>query len=186
MQWKLHVRFGGRAGETHRSKDDRALRSDPYTQHRTWQGWLYLAVVVDAYSRRVVGWAMADHVRAELVVEALETAVFTRTPGPGLVHHSDQGCQYTSLAFGRALRAAGVAGSMGSVGDCFDNAMAESFFATLQTELLDRHYWSTRQQLRLAIFDFIEAFYNPSRRHSSIGYLSPADYEKMTVATPAA
>jgi putative transposase len=156
------------------------------TQHRTWQGWLYLAVIIDAYSRRVVGWAMADHVRAELVVEALEMAVFTRTPGPGVVHHSDQGCQYTSLAFGRALRAAGVIGSMGSVGDCFDNALAESFFATLQTELLDRHYWSTRQQLRTAIFDFIEAFYNPSRRHSSIGYLSPANYEKMTAATPAA
>lgn len=156
------------------------------TQHRTWQGWLYVAVVVDAYSRRVVGWAMADHVRAELVVEALEMAVFARAPGQGVVHHSDQGCQYTSLAFGRALRATGVTGSMGSVGDCFDNALAESFFATLQTELLDRHYWSTRQQLRLAIFDFIEAFYNPSRRHSSLGYLSPVDYERLTCAAPAA
>ncbi|MDQ3980019.1 MAG: integrase core domain-containing protein, partial [Actinomycetota bacterium] len=102
------------------------------------------------------------------------------------VHHSDQGCRYTSLAFGRALRAGGVSGSMGTAGDCFDNALAESFFATLQTELLDRHIWSTRRQLEAAIFDFIEAFYNPSRRHSSLGYLSPNNYEKMNRAAPAA
>jgi putative transposase len=156
------------------------------TQHRSWQGWLYLAVVVDAWSRKVVGWAMADNLRAELVVEALQMAVATRRPAAGVVHHSDQGCQYTSLAFGRALRASGVNASMGTVGDCFDNAMAESFFATLQTELLDRHHWSTRHQLEVAIFDFIEAFYNPSRRHSSLGYLSPANYEKMHKAAPAA
>lgn len=167
------------------SGPDRVWVAD-ITQHRTWEGWLYLAVVVDAWSRKVVGWAMADHVRAELVVEALQMAVTVRRPAHGVVHHSDQGCQYTSLAFGRALRTSGVSPSMGTAGDCFDNALAESFFATLQTELLDRHHWSTRRQLETAIFDFIEAFYNPSRRHSSLGYLSPTNYEKMYSAVPAA
>ena len=142
------------------SGPDRVWVAD-ITQHRTWEGWVYLAVVVDAWSRKVVGWAMADHVRAELVVEALHMAVALRRPDHGVVHHSDQGCQYTSLAFGRALRANGVSGSMGSAGDCFDNALAESFFATLQTELLDRHHSSTRRQLKVAIFAFIEAFSNP-------------------------
>jgi putative transposase len=156
------------------------------TQHRTWEGWLYLAVVVDAHSRRVIGWAMDQHARADLVVRALQMAVAARSPAPGVVHHSDQGAQYTSLAFGRALRAAGIHGSMGTAGDCYDNALAESFFATLQTELLDRHYWSTRHQLRLAVFDYIETFYNPTRRHSALGYLSPATYEKMTTVQPAA
>ena len=112
------------------------------TQHRTWEGWLYVAVVIDAYSRRVIGWAMADHIRAELVIEAVEMALWNRQPAPGVIHHSDQGGQYTSLAFGRTLRAAGMKASMGTVGDCFDNALAESFFATLQTELLDRHFWA--------------------------------------------
>lgn len=167
------------------SAPDRVWVAD-ITQHRTWEGWLYLAVVVDAWSRKVVGWAMANHVRAELVVEALEMAVAVRRPERGVVHHSDQGCQYTSLAFGRALRVSGVTGSMGTAGDCFDNALAESFFATLQTELLDRHHWSTRRQLQGAIFDFIEAFYNPRRRHSSLAYLSPVNYEKMHRAAPAA
>jgi putative transposase len=156
------------------------------TQHPTWEGWLYVAVVLDAYSRRVVGWAMADHIRAELVIEALQMAIGNRRPGPGLVHHSDQGSQYTSLAFGRTLRAAGMVPSMGSVGDAYDNALAESFFATLQTELLDRHPWPTRRQLRIAVFDYLEAFYDRRRRHSALGYLSPVNYEKMTAAAPAA
>jgi transposase InsO family protein len=130
-------------------------------------------VALDVYIGRVVGWAMADHLRAEPVVEALQMAVSFRVPPAGVVHHSDQGCQYTSLVFGRALRAAGAVGSMGSVGDAYDNALAESFFATLQTELLDRHYWSSRSQLEMAIFDYIKAFYNPHRRHSSLGQLSP-------------
>lgn len=166
-------------------RQDRLWVAD-VTQHATWEGWLYVAVVLDAYSRRVVGWAMADHIRAELVVEALQMALWNRRPAPGLVHHSDQGSQYTSLAFGRTLRAAGVVASMGSVGDAYDNALAESFFATLQTELLDRHTWPTRRQLRIAVFDYLEGFYNPRRRHSSLGYLSPANYEKMTAAAPAA
>jgi putative transposase len=147
------------------------------TQQRTWEGWLYLAVVIDAFARRVVGLAMADHLRTELVLEALDMAVAHRRPGPGVVHHSDHGCQYTSLAFGRRVREAGVVQSMGSVGDCFDNAVAESFFATLECELFDRHTWPTRRQLRVETFDFIEGFYNQRRRHSTLGYLSPANYE---------
>jgi len=144
----------------------------------TWSGWLYLAVVLDVWSRRVVGWAMADHLRAELVVDALEMALWTRQPAAGLVHHSDQGCQYTSLAFGRRCREAAITPSMGSVGDCFDNAMAESFFATLECELLDRTRFATRTQARVAVFDYLEGFYNPHRRHSALNYLSPTDYER--------
>jgi putative transposase len=123
--------------------------------------------------------------RAELVIEALQMAIWSRRPAPGLIHHSDQGAQYTSLAFGRALRSVGMVPSMGSVGDAYDNALAESFFATLQTELLDRRSWATRRQLRIALFDYLEAFYNPRRRHSSLGYLIPANCEKMTAAAPA-
>jgi putative transposase len=144
----------------------------------TWSGWLYLAVVLDVWSRRVVGWAMADHLRTELVVDALDMALWNRRPAAGLVHHSDQGCQYTSLAFGRRCREAGITPSMGSVGDCFDNAMAESFFATLECELLDRHRFATRTQARVAVFDYLEGFYNPHRRHSALGQLSPTDYER--------
>lgn len=147
------------------------------TQQRTWEGWLYVAVVLDAFSRRVVGLAIAEHLRTELVLEALDMAVAHRRPGRGLVHHSDHGCQYTSLAFGRRIREAGIAQSMGSVGDCFDNAVAESFFATLECELFDRHTWPTRRQLRIETFDFIEGFYNQRRRHSTLGYHSPANYE---------
>ncbi len=144
----------------------------------TWQSFLYLAVVVDAYSRRVVGWAMADHLRTGLVLDALVMAVQRRRPKPGLVHHSDHGCQYTSLAFGRRCREAGIAQSLGSVGDCFDNAMAESFNATLECELIARSCWRTHGEARMAVFDFIEGFYNPHRRHSALGYLSPAEYER--------
>jgi transposase InsO family protein len=147
------------------------------TQQRCWDGWLYVAVVIDAFSRRVVGWSMADHLRTELVLDALNMAVAHRRPTVEVVHHSDHGCQYTSLAFGRRLREARLARSMGSVGDCFDNAVAESFFATLECELLDRQSWPTRRDLSTAVFDFIEAFYNPRRRHSTLGYLSPANYE---------
>jgi len=144
----------------------------------TWMGFLYLAVVLDAYSRRVVGWAMADHLRSELVVEAVEMALWRRQPLHGLVHHSDRGSQYTSLAFGRRLRDAGMMASMGSRGDCFDNAMAESFFATLECELLARQRFPTRNAARLALFDYIEGFYNSHRRHSALDYLSPAAYER--------
>jgi putative transposase len=150
----------------------------------TWAGFLYLAVVLDVFSRRVVGWAMASHLRTELVLAALNMAIAQRRPRSGLIHHSDQGCQYTSLAFGRRLREAGIAASMGSRGDCFDNALCESFFATLECELLDRSAFPTRTDARLAIFEWIEAFYNTHRRHSALGYLSPADFERRY--TPAA
>ena len=144
----------------------------------TWQGFLYLAVVLDACTRRIVGWSMADHLRAELVVDALDMALWNRRPTTGLVHHSDHGSQYTSLAFGRRCREAGIAVSMGSVGDCYDNALAESFFATLECELVDRSRWRTHAEARMAVFDFIEAFYNPRRRHSALGYVSPTEYER--------
>jgi putative transposase len=158
-------------------RPDRLWTAD-ITYVPTGTGWLYLAVVLDVFSRRVVGWAMADHLRTELVLDALDMAIWNRRPPPGLVHHSDQGCQYTSLAFGRRLRDSGIVASMGSVGDCFDNAVTESFFATLECELLDRQRFRTHTQARMAVFDYLEGFYNPRRRHSALGYLSPADYEK--------
>jgi transposase InsO family protein len=143
----------------------------------TWAGFLYLAVVLDAFSRRVVGWAMETHLRAELVLQALEMAYGQRRPSE-VVHHSDQGTQYTSIAFGARCREMGVRPSMGSVGDCFDNAMAESFFATLECELLDRRRFKTQAEAEIAVFDFIEGWYNPQRKHSSLGYLSPVQFEK--------
>jgi len=143
----------------------------------TWAGFLYLAVVLDAWSRRVVGWAMESHLRTELVLAALDMAVAQRRPTE-VIHHSDQGCQYTSLAFGRRCGEAGVRPSMGSVGDAYDNAMCESFFATLECELLDRDRFRTQADARLAIFDFIEGWYNPRRRHSALDYLSPMIYER--------
>ena len=144
----------------------------------TWQGFLYVAVVIDTFSRAVVGWSMAGHLRTELILDALDMAIARRRPGGGLVHHSDRGTQYTSLAFGRRTREAGISRSMGSTGDAYDNALAESFFASLETELLDRTTFRTRADARLAVFDYIEAFYNPQRRHSALGYLSPAEFER--------
>ena len=143
----------------------------------SWAGFLYLAVTLDACTRRVVGWAMANHLRTELVIDALDMALCQRRPAD-VIHHSDQGVQYTSLAFGQRCQEAGVRPSMGSVGDCFDNAMCESFFATLECELIDQCTFRTQAEARAAVFDFIEGFYNTHRRHSSIGYLSPADYER--------
>ena len=157
------------------------------TEHPTDEGKVYLGVVVDAWSRRVVGWSIADHIRSELVVDAVQMAVWRRQPPAGqTIAHSDHGSQYTSWAFGRRLRAAGLLGSMGTIGDAYDNALCESFFHTLQLELLDEHHWKTRRQLAQAIFEWIEAWYNASRRHSSIQMLSPIDYELLTAAEPAA
>jgi len=148
------------------------------TEHLTDEGKVYLGVVLDAWSRRVIGWSIADHIRSELVVDAVQMAIWRRRPPEGqTIAHSDHGSQYTSWAFGRRLRAAGLLGSMGSIGDAYDNALCESFFGTLQLELLDEHHWDTRQQLAQAIFEWIEAWYNPRRRHTSIGSLSPIDYE---------
>lgn len=143
----------------------------------TWAGFLFLAVVVDAWSRRVVGWSMANHLRTELVLEALNMALEQRRP-EGVIHHSDQGTQYTSIAFGTRCREAGVRPSTGSVGDCFDNALCESFFATLECELLDQHRFKNQEEARRAVFEFLEGWYNLHRRHSSLGYLSPAEFEK--------
>ena len=148
------------------------------TYLRTWEGWLYLAAVQDAYSRRIVGWSMADHMRSDLVVDALQMAVARRRPEAGLIHHSDQGSQFVSLAFGQAAGKAGIARSMGSRGDCFDNAVAETFFATLKKELVHRRSWPDREELRREVFDYIEIFYNATRRHSTLGMLSPARYEE--------
>lgn len=144
----------------------------------TWSGFLYLAVVLDVWSRRIVGWAMATHLRSELVLAALNMAIEQRRP-PAVIHHSDQGCQYTSVDFGFRCGEMGVRPSMGSVGDCYDNAMCESFFATLECELLDRYSYATPAQARPAVFKFIEGWYNPHRRHSALDYLSPINYERM-------
>jgi putative transposase len=153
------------------------------TEHPTAGGKVYLAVVLDAWSRMVIGWSIADHIRSELVVDALQMAIWRRRPVKGkTICHTDHGSQYTSWAFGRRLRAAGLLGSMGSIGDCFDNSLAESFFGTLQLELLDRHHWESRDQLASAIFDYVEAFYNPRRRHSSIENFSPAEFESRHIA----
>ena len=143
----------------------------------TWAGFLYLAVVLDAFSRRIVGWSMANHLRTSLVLAALDMALWQRRP-ENVIHHSDQGSQYTSIAFGKRCRTAGVRPSMGSVGDCYDNALCESFFATLECELIDRQRFRSQAEARMAVFEFIEGWYNPRRRHSAIGYLSPINYER--------
>ncbi len=143
----------------------------------TMAGFLYLAVVLDAWSRRIVGWAFSADLKTRVVLDALDMALAARKPD-SVIHHSDRGSQYTSLAFGNRCKEAGVRPSTGSVGDAYDNAMCESFFATLECELLDRHRFQTHTQARMAVFHFIEGFYNPSRRHSALGYLSPIEYER--------
>lgn len=163
-------------------------RFDPGAPDRTWfadisyiptgEGWLYLAAVLDGCSRKVVGWAMAEHVRAELAVDALQMALERRQPAQGLIHHSDRGSQYTAGVYAQALQAAGLRQSMGRVATCFDNAACESFFATLKTELVHTRTWPTRQAARTAIYEYVEVFYNRRRRHSALGYLSPAEYER--------
>jgi putative transposase len=148
----------------------------------TWAGFLFLAIVLDACSRKVVGWAMENHLRTELVLAAINMALAQRGP-EGVIHHSDHGCQYTSFAFGKRCREMGVMPSVGSVGDAYDNAMAESFFATLECELLDRRSFQTQAEAKLAVFEFIEGFYNTRRRHSSLGYRSPVRFESELMAT---
>lgn len=143
----------------------------------TWEGWVYLAAVEDMWSRRIVGWAMADHMRTELVDAALRMAIQARQPET-VIHHSDQGSQYTSIAFGITCHEHGVVPSMGNIGDCYDNAMAESFFATLKTERVDRRSYRTRTDAIDDVFTWIEGWYNPHRRHSSIDYLSPDTFER--------
>ena len=147
------------------------------TYIHTWEGWLYLATVIDLGSRRVVGWATADHLRTDLIVEALNNAVTQRRPEPGVIFHSDRGCQYTSAHFGALADDLGVRLSVGRKGQCWDNAVAESFFATIKAELIDRRGWPTRIAAYKAIFGYIEGWYNTRRLHSSLGYLSPNTYE---------
>ncbi len=159
---------------------DRIYVSD-ITYVWTWEGWLYLATVIDLASRRVVGWAMAEHMRAELVCDALRMAVEARQPAPGLIFHSDRGTQYTATAFTGLLANHEMLQSLSRPGQCWDNAVAESFFASLKTELVDRRSWATRGQARRAIFEYIEVFYNRRRLHSSLGYFTPAEYEARRV-----
>jgi len=144
---------------------------------RTWEGWLYLVVILDAFSRRVVGWALADHLRTELATEALQVALNSRRRTPGLIHHSDRGGQYLSATYIGQLAAHGIRSSVGRPGTFFDNAAAESFFATLKSELLHRAVWPTRQHAKTAIFHYVEGFYNRLRRHSTLNYQSPDVYE---------
>jgi putative transposase len=149
------------------------------TEHPTAEGKLYCAAVMDAFPRKIIGWSMAARQNTDLVINALAMAVTRRQPdGNSTILHSDHGTQYTSWAFGKRLRDAGMLGSMGTVGDCYDNAMMESFWHTMQLELLDTRTWNSREELANAIFEWIECWYNPYRRHSSLGMLSPADYER--------
>lgn len=148
----------------------------------TWAGWVYLAVVIDVFSRRVVGWAVADHLRTGLMRAALDHAIAQRRPD-GVIHHSDQGCQYTSIAFGERCREAGIRPSTGSAGDCFDNALAESFFATLECEWLKRRTLRSKAEGERALFQFIEGWYNPWRRHGALSQRSPIDHERRWAQT---
>ncbi len=159
------------------SQKDRLWVAD-ITYVPTEEGFLYLAFVLDVYSRRIVGWAMEGHLRSELVVDALQMGVWRRKPAPGLVHHSDQGVQYTSLSFGERLKEAGITPSTGRTGTALDNALAESFVSTLKAELVSRLKFPSRQAARTAIFDYLEAFYNTRRLHSALGYRSPRDFEE--------
>ena len=151
------------------------------TYVKTYEGFLHLAFILDAHSRRVVGWSMAGHLRTELVIDALEMALWRRKPGAGLIHHTDRGSQYTALSFGKRLEEVGIKPSMGRTGSALDNAMAESFVSTLKAELVNRHRFPTREAARVAIFEYIEGFYNRVRRHSSLGYESPQAYEATTM-----
>lgn len=151
------------------------------TYCRSWEGWLYLAAVVDCYSRRCVGWSLRDDLRAELVVDAVSMAIDRRRPGTGLVHHSDHGSQYVSLAMGEHLREAGIDVSMGSKGSALDNAVVESFFSTLKRELVDRYSWPTKADLRVAIFEWIEVFYNRARLHTTLGNYTPEEFEMISL-----
>jgi len=145
----------------------------------TWEGWAYLATVIDLSSRRVVGWALDDHMRTGLVSDALAMALTRRKPDEGVIFHSDRGCQYTSAEFGDLARKNGVVLSLGRKGQCWDNAVAESFFATIKRELIDTRSWPTRDGLRREIFDYLEGWYNVRRLHSSLNYFSPAEWEAI-------
>ena len=166
-----------------------AVAPTPQSPNRVWvsdityvftaQGWLYLAAVMDLYSRKIVGWATADHLKTSLVQEALQHAASARAPQAGWLHHSDRGCQYASTHYRASLSSLKAIPSMSSTGNCYDNAAMESFWSTLKTEWLHDKYFPTHQLARLALFDYIETFYNPKRLHSSLGYHSPVDFERI-------
>ncbi len=160
----------------HRMKPNELWVTD-ITQHRTREGWLYCCCVLDAFSRKIVGWSIDSSADTRLVLNALDMAIKTRDPAPGGIVHADHGAQFTSWAFGNRIRAAGLMPSFGSVGDGLDNAMIESFWSSMQIELLDRQTWNTRVELANAIFEYIEIWHNRARRHSSIGYITPIDFE---------
>lgn len=151
------------------------------TYCRSWEGWLYLAAVLDCHSRKVVGWSLRNDLRAELVTDAIEMAVSRRRPDERLIHHSDRGSQYVSLAFGQRCKEAGIDLSMTQGGSPLDNAVAESFFATLKRELVDRYSWPTRVDLRVAVFEWIEVFYNRQRIHTTLNYASPEEFENLSL-----
>jgi len=151
----------------------------------TWSGFLYLAIVLDVFSRKIVGWAMETYLRTELMLAAIDMAITMRKPKE-VIHHSDHGCQYTSYAFGKRCQEAGIMPSMGTVGDAYDNAMAESFFATLEREVLRRRRFKSQAEAKMAIFDWLEGWYNPHRRHSALGRRSPVNYERLALAREAA
>lgn len=167
----------------HADGPDRLWFTD-ITQHRARDGWDYCCAVMDAWSRRIVGWAIANHIRTELVIDALDMARWQRRPAPGTILHADRGSQYTSWLFGHRLREAGLVGSMGRVASSQDNAAMESFWSIMQRELLDRRHWPSRVELASAMFEWIEGWYNPRRRHSSLGILSPHEFETLRPPPP--
>lgn len=193
IQGVCHRRKRGRkaAPPTHDDLVKRRFKADEpnklwvtdITEHPTKTGKVYCCCVLDVFSRRIVGWAIADHMRSELVVDALQMATWRRNPEPGAIVHADRGSQFTSWVFGHRLRQAGLLGSMGRVASSVDNGMMESFWSTMQRELLDRRRWQSREELASAIFEWIEAFYNPVRRHTSIGDVSPVEFEINYEAT---
>jgi transposase InsO family protein len=174
-----HVRFGRRTAETDQSKDRHRAAARPHTEHPTREGKLYCCVVLDAYSRRVVGWSIDSTQTAALVTDALGMAIGQRRPGYGAIIHSDHGVQFTSWTFTDRAKRSGLLPSMGSVGDAYDNAVIESFWGRMQTELLNRRRWRTRVELANAIFEYLEIFHNRQRRHSALGMLTPIEFEKL-------
>ena len=170
----------GGPGKPTSRKADRAPWSDPYTQHRSREGWVYCAAVLDAYSRRIVGWSIDSRQDSTLVVNALDMAIRNRRPQPGGIVHADHGAQFTSWVFGEKIRSAGLLPSFGTVGDGLDNAMMESFWSSMQIELLNRRRWKTRVELANAIFEYIEIFHNRQRRHSALGYRTPIEFELLS------
>ena len=179
MRWKSHVRFGGRAGETHRSKDDRALRSDPYTYVATWVGFVYVAFITDVFSRKIVGWRVSNSLRSDLALDALEQALHARRDLNQLVHHNDRGVQYVSIRYTERLAEAGIEPSVGSVGDSYDNALAETIFGLYKTEVIRRNGpWRNIEEVEFATLEWVDWF-NNRRLLGPIGNIPPVEFEAL-------